>query len=162
MARQRQVVAAGVVRGMVREGVRRGDSRADIIADVRDRFPSQTARGIGLLVTQETRRQNAVDALRDSDKRRTLDPVRLLGCPPGASSLRMSITIIARDPQTGVTRTYTTTVMTPSTGRTADVLNNAIGQAVDAATQSGSPIPRPTSAQTTGPLSYRINYVDCL
>jgi hypothetical protein len=162
MAARRRVGTNPAVRGIVRDGVRAGAPRRDIIDEVTTRFPGVTPQRVGQLVSEEGRRQAAVDRLTAADKRRSIDVPAEMGCRGGNGRLRMSVTVSWTDPRTGVTRTFGTTVETAGRGRLADILNDALSQVTDAARARGYDPGRITSAQTAGRTSYRINYVDCL
>lgn len=161
MAKARKVSPTPLIRSQVREGVRSGLTPSQISELVNRKFANVNNTGLNAMIRQETKRQNAVDAIMSRDKRKSLDLRALVGCRGKSSQVRARLTITFLEPSTGLQKTYGHTTTLDGSGRLATILNKAIAEATADAVSRGYTPPTITSAQTGGRQFYRIEYIEC-
>lgn len=161
MARARKLAVNSFVRGQIRDLVREGNSRTNVANTIIGRFPNVNRNLLAKEITQEQQRQARVDAVMNLDKRRNVNLGQLLGCTGPNQTIEAGLVILFRDETTGKDVRFHQVVNLTKQGRAANIINDAIAQAVADAVGWGYQPPGITSASTTGTNRYRLDYVEC-
>lgn len=161
MARARKLAVNTFVRSQIRDLVREGNSRTQVANAVNTRFANLNQNQLSNIIKQEQDRQARVDAIMNRDKRRSVNLARLVGCKGPNDTITASLVIDFRDTNTGQDVRYQQIVTLGKSGRLADLLNTAIAQTIQDAIGNGYQPPTITSANTSGPNRFRLDYVEC-
>lgn len=161
MAKARKLAVNTFIRSIVRDLVRVGNSRTQVSNNVNARFANLNQNQLANIIRVEQERQSRVDAIMNRDKRRNVDLARLVGCRGPNPTVTASLVIEFVDQQTGQQVRQQGLVTLANSGRLADILNTAINQIATAAVGRGYTPPTITSANTSGPNRFRLDYVEC-
>lgn len=151
-----------LLRNVVREGIREGRTNKDIHERIEDRYGEFTVSTIDRMISQETRRQNAVTSLAGIHKNKVVDMRRLTGCTDPGQTIRAYITLHWQDEASERIFDKGVSVLIPPRGRLGEILNNAINDAANFLISKNYPPPTMTHANTSGKKYYRLEYVECV
>lgn len=150
-----------VIRGIVRAGVREGKTKLDIHERITEKFGERTVSTIDRIISQETRRQNAVSSIMGHKLRDKVDIRKLTGCTDKDSRVMAYITLVWDSEKKGMRRASGVLVELESGNRLQDVLNSALRSVTRILREMGSDPPTITSSMRSGSAHYRIEYVEC-
>lgn len=157
-----------LIRSRIRQGIRAGSHLYAIHAQLEAEFGNDNNRIGGLapsvitrMLNQEANRQDVIDRIAARNKTERTNMHSLVGCGRG-EIVQTRITISWFDEAAGRTRTFGHTTTLRNQGRIMDILNPAIREAVEEATNRGYTPPHITSSMIAGSTRYRIEYVECV
>lgn len=168
MANFHEVAFGPIIRNRVRNLIRAGATRQGIIIELEDEFYNEggtfaglTRNQVGRMISQETRRQIAVDKVTAMAKSRVTNLHALLQCQAG-QHIQAGISLRFTDELTGLEKHFSFSGTVGNAGRLQDLLNPLLRAGVEEARGRGYSLQNITSSMTNGSLSYRINYLECV
>lgn len=168
MANFHEVAFRPIIRSRIRALIRAGSSRQGILNELQDEFYNEsgtyagvTANQVGRMISQETRRQTNVDRVMAMAKSRVTNLHALLQCNAG-QTIQAGVSLRFTDELTGIEKAFSFSGSLGNQGKLQDLLNPLLRAGVEEARGRGYTLQNITSSMTSGSLSYRINYLECV